>query len=65
MKCATCKNNLVIRTDPKNCDYEFVEGIRRKEQGYDLEVSGNVQHKAPMSECVPSNLFHEPCIAKA
>lgn len=40
MKCATCKNLLVIRTDPKNCDYEFVEGIRRREQEYDAESIG-------------------------
>lgn len=40
MKCATCKNLLIIRTDPKNCDYEFVEGIRRREQEYDAESIG-------------------------
>lgn len=40
MKCASCKNRLVIRTDPKNCDYEFVEGIRRREQEYDPEAIG-------------------------
>lgn len=39
MKCATCQNKFVIRTDPKNCDYDFVEGIRRKEQEYDAAVS--------------------------
>jgi len=40
MKCATCKNLLIIRTDPKNCDYEFVEGIRKREQEYDAESIG-------------------------
>jgi coiled-coil domain-containing protein 130 len=40
MKCATCKNLLIIRTDPKNCDYEFVEGIRKREQEYDAEAIG-------------------------
>jgi len=29
MKCATCPQEFVIRTDPKNRDYEFVSGIRR------------------------------------
>lgn len=38
MKCPTCANHLVIRTDPKNCDYDYVEGIKRREQEYDLEV---------------------------
>lgn len=29
MKCATCPQEFVIRTDPKNRDYDFVSGIRR------------------------------------
>ena len=29
MKCATCPQRFVIRTDPKNCDYEFVSGIKQ------------------------------------
>ena len=29
MKCATCPQEFVIRTDPKGGDYEFVSGIRR------------------------------------
>lgn len=31
MKCAMCDHPFVIRTDPKNSDYEFVEGIKRIE----------------------------------
>jgi coiled-coil domain-containing protein 130 len=35
MKCPNCKGAIVIRTDPKNCDYEFAEGIKKREQEYD------------------------------
>uniref|UniRef100_A0A7S3PEB4 Coiled-coil domain-containing protein 130 n=1 Tax=Aplanochytrium stocchinoi TaxID=215587 RepID=A0A7S3PEB4_9STRA len=28
-KCATCPQKFVIRTDPKNADYEFVSGLKR------------------------------------
>mmetsp|Transcript_8296 Transcript_8296/g.9483 ORF Transcript_8296/g.9483 Transcript_8296/m.9483 type:complete len:285 (+) Transcript_8296:208-1062(+) len=30
-KCATCPQKFVIRTDPKNSDYEFVSGLRKIE----------------------------------
>ena len=39
MKCATCPQRFVIRTDPKNRDYEFVSGIRRKVEGYNAETA--------------------------
>lgn len=39
MKCATCPQRFVIRTDPKNRDYKFVSGIRRKVEGYTLETA--------------------------
>ncbi|CAD6186575.1 unnamed protein product [Caenorhabditis auriculariae] len=35
MKCHLCDNYLVIRTDPKNFDYELVEGCSRQEKRYD------------------------------
>jgi hypothetical protein len=35
MKCPNCKGAIVIRTDPKNCDYEFAQGIKKREQEYD------------------------------
>lgn len=37
MKCPSCSTVLVIRTDPKNTDYEYVEGIRKKEMAFDPE----------------------------
>uniref|UniRef100_A0A914XLN1 Coiled-coil domain-containing protein 130 n=1 Tax=Plectus sambesii TaxID=2011161 RepID=A0A914XLN1_9BILA len=35
MKCHLCDNYYTIRTDPKNFDYEMVEGLRRQEKRYD------------------------------
>jgi len=32
MKCHLCDNYFTIRTDPKNFDYEMVEGIQRQEK---------------------------------
>ncbi|PAV61636.1 hypothetical protein WR25_00664 [Diploscapter pachys] len=35
MKCHLCDNYFLIRTDPKNFDYELVEGCSRQEKRYD------------------------------
>lgn len=37
MRCPSCSHELVIRTDPKNTGYEYVEGIRKKEMAFDPE----------------------------
>ena len=29
MKCPNCKSEMVIRTDPKTCDYVYVSGIKK------------------------------------
>ncbi len=58
MKCPTCKNRLVIRTDPKNADYEYVEGIRRREQEYDPEEIG-----LPVLSVEPSSSANAPTVS--
>uniref|UniRef100_A0A914DSJ0 Galactosylgalactosylxylosylprotein 3-beta-glucuronosyltransferase n=1 Tax=Acrobeloides nanus TaxID=290746 RepID=A0A914DSJ0_9BILA len=45
MKCHLCDNYFVIRTDPKNFDYELVEGLRRQEKRFD---SGELDNVAPV-----------------
>jgi coiled-coil domain-containing protein 130 len=40
MKCHLCYHEMVIRTDPKNCDYELVKGLRRKVKEYKAEDVG-------------------------
>ena len=35
MKCATCDNILIIKTNPAESTYDFSEGIRRMEQDYE------------------------------
>jgi len=39
MKCPSCSNQFIIRTDPKNSEYDYVEGIKKKEMEYDPTVS--------------------------
>ena len=34
-KCYECKGVMVLRTNPEKADYDFVSGIRRKEEGWD------------------------------
>jgi hypothetical protein len=41
---------FIIRTDPKNSDYEFVEGLRKKIETYTAEDSGTVEVYAPWQE---------------
>jgi hypothetical protein len=40
MKCPSCSTLFLIKTDPKNTDYEFAEGARRKETEYDPVRAG-------------------------
>lgn len=43
MKCPECNKELKIKTDPKNCTYDFVEGIRKHEQDYIPDLDDNVE----------------------
>ncbi|CAI2324764.1 unnamed protein product [Caenorhabditis sp. 36 PRJEB53466] len=45
MKCHLCDNYYVIRTDPKNFDYELVEGCSRQELRFD---PSEIQQVAPV-----------------
>lgn len=37
MKSACCKHEIVIQTDPKNCEYVIISGARKKIEDYDAE----------------------------
>lgn len=37
MKSACCKHEIVIQTDPKNCEYVIISGAQRKIEEYDTE----------------------------
>uniref|UniRef100_A0A7C9DJ50 Coiled-coil domain-containing protein 130 n=1 Tax=Opuntia streptacantha TaxID=393608 RepID=A0A7C9DJ50_OPUST len=37
MKSACCKHEIVIQTDPKNCEYVIIKGARRKIEEFDSE----------------------------
>lgn len=37
MKSACCKHEIVIHTDPKNCEYVIISGAQRKTEDFDVE----------------------------
>ncbi|KAF2318125.1 hypothetical protein GH714_041477 [Hevea brasiliensis] len=37
MKSACCKHEIVIQTDPKNCEYVIISGAQRKNAEFDVE----------------------------
>lgn len=37
MKAACCKHEIVIQTDPQNCEYVIISGARKKIEEYDAE----------------------------
>ncbi|KAK2997929.1 hypothetical protein RJ639_024800, partial [Escallonia herrerae] len=37
MKSACCKHEIVIQTDPKNCEYVIISGAQKKVEEYDVE----------------------------
>uniref|UniRef100_A0A1D1Z9R1 Coiled-coil domain-containing protein 130 n=1 Tax=Anthurium amnicola TaxID=1678845 RepID=A0A1D1Z9R1_9ARAE len=37
MKSACCKHEIVIQTDPKNCEYVIISGAQRKTEEFDIE----------------------------
>jgi hypothetical protein len=55
MKCPRCSHNFVIRTDPKNCDYEFVSGIRPKAEGNMIGGDGEVIIEQEESAAMPAS----------
>lgn len=37
MKSACCQHEIVIQTDPQNCEYLVISGARKKIEEYDAE----------------------------
>ncbi|KAI4313977.1 hypothetical protein L6164_026920 [Bauhinia variegata] len=37
MKSACCKHEIIIQTDPKNCEYVIISGARKKTEDFDVE----------------------------
>lgn len=37
MKAACCQHEIVIQTDPKNCEYLVISGAQKKVEEYDNE----------------------------
>jgi coiled-coil domain-containing protein 130 len=59
MKCHMCFKPIVIRTDPKNCDYEIVSGARRKEEGFSAESAETIDlNQAEVKEKLATDTFY-------
>lgn len=37
MKSACCKHEIIIQTDPKNCEYLIISGAQKKTEDFDVE----------------------------
>lgn len=37
MKSACCKHEIVVQTDPKNCEYVIISGATKKTEEFDIE----------------------------
>lgn len=48
MKSACCKHEIVIQTDPKNCEYVIISGAQKKTEDYDVEDAETLE--LPASE---------------
>jgi hypothetical protein len=42
MKCITCANPIIIKTDPKNNTYDYASGVRKMEHEYEPEEEDQV-----------------------
>ena len=42
MKCPSCDNHMVIKTDPENRTYDYAEGLRKHEQDFNPEEGDGI-----------------------
>jgi len=57
-KCPSCEQQFIIRTDPKNATYEFVDGLRKMEQDYVPEPNDSLIES--VSDEVKEQLTKDP-----
>ena len=43
MKSPCCKHQIVIQTDPKNCEYVIISGAQRKTEEFDVEDAETIE----------------------
>jgi coiled-coil domain-containing protein 130 len=58
MKCASCDNEMIIKTDPENNTYDYSEGIRKMEQDYEIEDGDSLI--APVTDEERALLANDP-----
>ncbi|RRT59098.1 hypothetical protein B296_00030057, partial [Ensete ventricosum] len=57
MKSACCKHEIVIQTDPKNCEYVITSGAQRKTEDFDIEDAETFAFPADDVMCLSFILF--------
>ena len=57
MKSACCKHEIVIQTDPKNCEYVIISGAQRKTEDFDIEDAETFALPADDVMCLSFILF--------
>lgn len=51
MKSPCCKHEIVIQTDPQNCEYVIMSGARKKVEEYDAEDAETLALPVDNGEC--------------
>ncbi|KAJ0038305.1 coiled-coil domain-containing protein 130-like [Pistacia vera] len=58
MKSACCKHQIVIQTDPKNCEYVIISGAQRKIEEFDVEDAETLELPADEEKGKLSDPFY-------
>lgn len=58
MKCASCDNEMVIKTDPEHRTYDFSVGIRKMEQEFEADANDSII--ASVSEEARAKMLSDP-----
>lgn len=58
MKSACCKHQIVIQTDPKNCEYLVMSGARKKVEEYDVNDAETLELPAAEERGKLADLFY-------
>lgn len=54
MKSPCCKHEIVIQTDPQNCEYVITSGAQKKVEEYDVEDAETMELTAEEGWFLPS-----------
>ncbi|KAK9081960.1 hypothetical protein Syun_030942 [Stephania yunnanensis] len=64
MKSACCKHEIIIQTDPKNCEYVIISGAQRKTEDFDIEDAETFALPADEQEDLAKKKEAEPVLVR-